>query len=625
MNKIHNVKSAFAISVQPPPDLTISQWADKYRYLPKVSSSEHGLWRTKRFPFLREIMDELSPQSSVSEVVVMKGAQVGCTELCINRMFYTIDYHPVPYLYIQKTVDAVEKFSKQRLSPSIDVCPRIKRKIQSTKSRDSSNTITLKAFPGGILVLGGANSAASLRSMPISNLDVDEQDSYEIGIQDEGDPTELAYRRTANFPRRKVFKLSTPKLKETSKIEPAFLEGDQRLYFVICPFCGHMAPFAWSESGELKCFTIHYDNDDPKTVHTVCADCGCVIEERYKTYMMAEENGACWVPQNPGVDVASFHLSSLYSPIGFYSWDDAVALWLKAQRNFDKELLRVFINTVLGETYSIVGKVIEAANILTRREHYCPVELQTKWIIPMDVKFITAATDIQDQFVQVEIIGWGRNEESWAIETQVIQGDTELDFVWDMLDQFLMTPRMHESGVTLHPVITMIDSGYKTRKAYTFCRLREHRRVYPVKGVGGWGKGLIKRPNKRNDDGVFLFIAYVDEIKTKFYSQLKITTEDADGGKAGLCHFPMRHEYDRNYFRQLTSEKLSPKVIRGFTKLEWELPKGRRNEALDIRVYSIAGCNVINPNFDVIDKQGGLMSLPLVGVKKKKRILSRGQ
>lgn len=618
--KIAKMKRKTGEVLEPPPDMTIDEWADKYRVLPKESSSEHGQWRTSRFPFLREVMRELSPQSPAREVVARKGSQVGFTEVCINKMFYTIDFHPASYLYIQKTVTAVERFSKQRLAPSIEVCPRIKDKIGTAKSRDSSNTITEKKFPGGIIILGGANSAASLRSMPLCHLDADEQDSYEENIQDEGDPTELAIKRTTNFPKRKIFKLSTPKLTETSKILPAFEAGDQRYYFIRCPFCGHAAPIAWKDPGEMKSFTIQYTDDNPNTAALACVECGCLIEEKYKTKMMAEENGAYWFKNNPHSIIPSFCLSGLYSPYGFFSWKQAVQDWLKAQRNFDKELLQVHINTVLAEGFSISGKIIVSSGIKKRCEHYIAD-------VPMQGKFVIASADVQDNRIEAEIIAWGRAEESWSVCYEVFMGDTEGDEVWLKLDAFLQQQWRHESGNMMMPIISMIDSGYRTRKVHSFCRLREHRRVFPIQGVPGWGKGLIDRPasERRHKDGVYVFKAYVDEIKSKFYSQLKIMLEEGEVGKPGYCHFPRKDEYNTRYFDMLTSERLVTKKVRGYPKLEWELPKGKRNEALDIRVYNIAGLNILNPNFDVIDRAGGVLAAPERVVKKRRRILSRGK
>lgn len=614
-NKLRN---RFADTLEPPPDLTIDEWADKYRILPRESSSEYGQWRTDRFPFTREIMRELSPQSGARQVTIQKGSQVACTELCINKQMYCIDYHPAPYLYIQKTLDAVEKYSKQRLQSSINACERMVGKIGAGKSRDSSNTILLKKFPGGVLILGGANSAASLRSVPIANLDLDEIDSYELNIQEEGDPIELAIRRTSNFARRKIFKLSTPKLTETSRIIPAFQGGDMRYYFIRCPFCGHAAPIMWSEPGEMKCFTIKYENKNPNTAQLLCAECGVLIDERYKTKMLSEENGAYWYKTNPSGIYPSFFISAFYSPLGFFSWREAVDMWLRSQMNFDKELLQVFINTVCGEGYSTEGRIVVSSEIRKRCE---PFEN-----VPSPVRFLTAAADIQLNRIEAEIVGWGLYEESWSIAYEIFTGDVEYNEVWQKLDKFLLRQWRHERGVDMIPIISMIDAGYKSRKVYTFCRLREHRQVFPIQGRAGWGKGLIERPAKerRNKYGVYLFGAYVDEIKSKFHSQLRLDFDREKEHNPGYCHFPLRQSHDEKYFNMLTAERLTTRKVRGFPVLEWELLKGRRNEALDARVYNIAALNVITPDFDVLQKTGNLLVAPQGSKKKKRRVLSTG-
>lgn len=612
------LRNKFADTLEPPPELTIDEWADLYRILPRESSSEYGQWRTERFEFTREIMRVLSPQSGARDVAVQKGSQVAMTEICVNKQLYSIDYHPAPYLYIQKTLDAVEKYSKQRLQPSIEACERMKDKIGIVKSRSSSNTILLKKFPGGILILGGANSAASLRSMPIANLDVDEIDSYEINVQEEGDGTELAARRTANFARRKIFKLSTPKLTETSRIIPAFQGGDRRYYFVRCPFCGHAAPIMWSEPGEMKCFTIKYEDKNPNTAQLLCCACGVLIDERYKTKMLSAEGGAEWVKTNKSGMYPSFFISAFYSPLGFYSWTEAVDLWLRSQLNFDKELLQVFINTVCGEGYSTEGRIVVSSEIRKRCEPYTNV--------PAPVRFLTAAADVQLNRIEAEIIGWGLYEESWSISYEVFMGDPEYEDVWLKLDEYLLRKWNHESGVEMMPVISMIDSRFKSRKVYTFCRLREHRQIFPIRGMPGWGKGLIERPAKerRNKYGVYLFGAYGDEIKSKFHSQLRLEFDKEKEHNPGYCHFPLRKSHDERYFNMLTSERLATEKVHGFPVLKWELLKGRRNEALDIRVYNIAALNILLPNFDVLKRTGNLLTAPKTTKKKKNRILSNG-
>lgn len=616
--KKEKLRNRFAETLEPPPELYMDEWADLYRVLPRESSSEHGQWRTDRFPFTKEIMRELSPQCPARQVVVQKGSQVAMTEVCVNRQMYCIDYYPAPYLYTQKTVDAVEKYSKQRLAPSLALCDRMRGKIGDAKSRDSSNTILLKKFPGGVLILGGANSAASLRSMPIANFDIDEIDSYEMNIQEEGDPIELGIRRTANFARRKIFKLSTPKLTETSRIIPAFAGGDGRYYFVRCPFCGHSAPIMWSEPGEMKCFTIKYEDKNPNTAQLLCIECGTLIDERHKTNMLSEDHGAEWVKTNQSGIYPSFFVSAFYSPLGFFSWTEAVDLWLRSQQNFDKELLQVFINTVCGEGYSTEGRIVVSSEVRKRCELYTGV--------PSQVRFLTASADIQLNRIEAEIVGWGLYEESWSIEYEVFTGDVEYNDVWEKLDAFLLKQHEHESGAKMFPIISMIDSGYKSKKVYTFCRLREHRQVFPIHGRPGWGKGLIERPpqERRNKHGVFLFGAYVDEIKSKFHSQLRIEFDREKEFNPGYCHFPLRETHDEKYFNMLTAERLATKKIRGFPVLEWELLRGRRNEALDARVYNIAALNVIKPDFDVLRKTGNLLIAPQSSKKKKTRVLSKG-
>jgi len=604
---VRQLRTALADALEPPPELTITQWADERRKLPRVSSSEHGQWRTSRFPFLAQIMDDLSPQSPHQEVVVMKGAQLGFTEIAMNMLLYNIDYHPCPMLYVQKTIGAIEKFSKQRFTPSVEAMPSVNERLGAARGRDSSNTMLLKSWPGGICILGGANSAASLRSMPIEVLILDEWDSFEQDIQSEGDPAELAIRRTANFPRRKIFYLSTPVLKETSRIEPAFEAGTQCFYEVPCPYCGKLQPIEWKR--------IKFEHNEERVVRKwwlECMYCRKHIEERHKTWMLDPQNGAKWVARNPKAPYPSYHLSSLYSPLGFYSWKQAIELFLRASKTFDKDLLKVFINTVLGETWSESARTVEAVGLLNRREQY-------RFAVPEGAMVLTAGVDVQEDRIECEIVGWGRHQESWSIDYAVVRGDTEHAFVWEQLDDVLMRKWRHERGMDVNLACVAVDSGHRARVVYNFCRLREHRNVYPIKGVGGWGRGYINRPHKRNPDKVYLFNVYPDEVKSKVYSMLRI-----DQPGPGYCHFPDNPTYEKEYFRMITAERMVSRRVRGFTKLEWELPKGRRNEALDCRVYALAALNILNPNFDAIEMKGGVMSLTQAKARRRGRVISQG-
>lgn len=559
-------------------------------------------------------MDLLSPQSPVQYVSVMKGAQLGFTEAALNFVLYTIDHSPAPMLFVQKTIDNVNRLSKQRLDKSIKLCPEVLGKVGEIRSRDSQNTILMKNFPGGILILGGANSAASLRSMPIQNVVLDEEDSYESDIQEEGSPSELAIARTRNFPRRKVFRLSTPAIKETSVIEPSYESGSMERYHVPCPFCGGMQVIWWSN--------IVYDNENPETAKLRCVHCKRLISEHHKPQMLAEcedyanpeSPGARWIAEDPDNPHKSFHISGLYSPLGFFSWRDAAAIWIKANKTYDKALLKVFVNTVLGETWTEAGKSIEASWISRRKEPYAAE-------VPQGVLLLTAGVDVQDDRLEVEIVGFGMNEESWSVDYRVLMGDTETSFVWEQLDQLLGAGFSFGAGEVRVPIaITAIDSGHRAEVVYKYCKAREFRRVYPVKGQDGFGKGYIRRPKARNDHGVWLFTAFVDELKSKFYSQLQV-----EAAGPGFCHFPESSPYNDNYFIGLTSERLITSRRGGRAVLRWEVAKGRRNEPLDCRVYAMAARFILNPSFQRLAENG----MPLIPsarrmVRRTGRVISRG-
>lgn len=599
---LQSLKLAFFEALRPAASLTISQWADRFRYLPEASSSEPGQWRTSRVPYMREIMDILSPQDPHKEVVLIGGSQIAKTEVGINVILYYMDYHPCPIMYLQKTEDVVKRFSRQRLSPSIQNVKSLFEKVGEDKAKDASNTVMMKTFPGGILIMGGTNSPASLRSTPISVLIPDEIDSYEANIGDEGDPVKLAVKRTTNFPRRKIFYTSTPNIKETSRIEPLFLSGDQRYYHVPCPNCEFKQRIVWSQ--------IVWKDNDPRTVYFECVSCKFKIEEHHKTWML--ENGK-WISAYPDRDIASFHISGLYSPLGWYSWKNAVSDFLEAKqelRRGNKELMMVFVNTVWGETWSEEGRSIDPDWVQSRKEDYIEQ-------VPEGVLVLTAGVDVQADRLECEIVGWGKDSESWSIDYARFMGDVEDDYVWQQMDLYLRTNWKHVSGRNLQVACTCVDSGFVAGRVYKFCRGLEQRRVFSTKGYAGWGRGIIDRPKARNKDGVWLIGMFVDEIKSKVYARLSLTEKGP-----GFCHFPKKPCYDRNYFQMLTSEKLLPHRVQGQVRLAWELQSGRRNESLDCRVMNVAALAILNPNFDAIALTG---PVTVSQAPRRNVILSKGE
>ena len=230
------ISAAWADGLRPDPSLTVSAWADRHRVLSPRGANEAGPWRTARTPYLKEIMDYLSPSHPCQRVVFMKGAQTGGTEAGNNFLGYVIHHAPGPILAVQPTVELAKRFSQQRVEPLIEASPMLRERIAPARSRDSGNTVLAKTFPGGILVLTGANSAVGLRSMPARYLFLDEVDAYPPSADEEGDPVALAEARTRTFAwRRKVFLVSTPTIRGLSRIEREYEASDQRRYHVPCP------------------------------------------------------------------------------------------------------------------------------------------------------------------------------------------------------------------------------------------------------------------------------------------------------------------------------------------------------------------------------------------------------
>ncbi len=263
----YNMFLEYALEAKKPdPPWTVSQWSDKNCHLATVSSPEPGLWRTSRTPYLREIMNNLSVYSPVETTVVMKGAQIGMSEAGMNFCGYAIHHAPGPALYVMPTVDTVKKLSKTRLEPMIRNSPVLSERIAPPRSRDSGNPMLSKEFDGGVLLLTGANSAAGLRSMPIRYLILDEVDAYPTNVDNEGDPVQLAIKRTANFIGRKIFLLSIPANHATGRINAEYNKGDKRLYHVGWKGCGVLQPIVWA--------SIKWPKGEPDKAVFVCRECG---------------------------------------------------------------------------------------------------------------------------------------------------------------------------------------------------------------------------------------------------------------------------------------------------------------------------------------------------------------
>lgn len=571
------------------PPLTVSEWADKHRMLVRKASSEPGQWRTSRTPYLREIMDALSPTHPTQRVVFMKGAQIGGTEAGNNWLGYIIHHSPGPVLMVQPTVEMAMKVSKQRIRPMIEASAVLRARVREPRSRDAGNTIMTKEFDGGILILTGANSGVGLRSMPIRYLFCDEVDAYPGDVDGEGDPVGLAEKRTSTFPRRKVFLVSTPGVKGRSRIENEFLATDQRRYFVPCPACGHMDWIRWEN--------ILWEKDHPETAALRCVNCGVLSGEEHKAEML--EHGE-WRPTSTVVGdnvSAGYHLSALYSP--WKTWRELVDEFIKFKDDPFKR--KQFVNTVFGETWEERGDSVEPHDLLKdgRREEY-------KAEIPHGVGVVVAAVDVQGDRLEVKVKGYGSMEESWLLAYEQIMGDPGTEKPWHDLDRFLRQIFKHETGRTAAIECTAIDSGgHFTDRVYRFCKARLHRRVFAIKGVSGQTRGVIAPPTRTNRYKTPLYSVYVDTAKEMVLSRLHIKEPGP-----GFMHLPQW--VDETYVLGITAEKAITKYVkgRGSTRV-WEKIRPR-NEPLDLEAYCLAALYILGPStVRALPQLAAAMSRPL--------------
>ena len=584
---------------KPPPKLTVSEWADEYRRLSQESSALPGRWRTSVVEYFREPMDCVG-DPRVDVVVVKACAQVGKSEFLNNTIGYVIDCDPSPILMVQPTIEAAEDYSKDRIAPMIRDTPVLKAKVADDKSKTSGNTIKNKKFPGGYLVMIGANSPSGLASRPIRGVFADEIDRAPVSAGEEGDPINLAIKRTTTYWNRIVLLVSTPTNKGASRIDAAYDEGDQRQHHARCHECDEYQVLKWSN--------VRWD-EDPDNPYYVCEHCGCCWTDPQR---IANVRRGKWVAQKPFAGIASFHITGLMSP--FATMRDGVKEFLNAKE--DPARLKVWVNTYLGETWEEKGKQVDSHELYKRREEYASR-------IPEGVTLLTMGVDVQDDRIEAEIIGWGDGYESWAIDKTVIYGDLSTRAPWIELDEYRKQVWEHPIFGQISVRRTAVDSGgHYTTAVYDYVRGKQPE-VFAIKGVSGWGKPIIGKPTKSNIGKIPLVPVGVDTAKETVFTRLF-----AEEGEAGYCHFPM--EYDHEHFNQLTAEKLVTRYHKGYKRQEY-IKTRARNEALDLRVYATAALELAAVDLDAwrrllerrLDKQAEEKENAPEQVKPVSRVMRR--
>ncbi len=568
--------------MKPIKKLSVSAWSDAYRMLPS-DAAEPGRWKTSRAPYTRAIMDAFT-DNTVHRVAVKSSSQIGKTEIINNVIGRYVHVDPCTILLIQPTLEMAQDFSKARLSKMIRdtkvLTPLFYGKGESAKSRDANQTILSKFFTGGRLVLGGANSPAGLASRPIRILLCDEVDRFPTSAGDEGDPVDLAAKRTTTYWNYKLGLFSTPTAEGASRIDTEYMLGTQEEWRHACPNCGSF------ERLDYRQMQVDYEQKRNaagnkivivNSVRWRCPQCGLEFDEL--TMKNAPQR---YEAQNPDAlknGIRSFWLNGFSSP--WLTWSSIMREWLEAKGDAAREM--VVMNTRFGETYRLRGEYDDENFFLERREDY-------DGEIPSGVLLLTAAVDVQANRLEYEVVGWSVGFERWGIVKGVIRGAPNDASTWQGLDNVLDRVYRFGNGTPIKIARTFIDSGYSTAAVYEYCRAQARRGRYAVKGKAGMGLPLLYRYSNPKGAGLLLTILGVDDGKSEVFSRLGVTA-----GNDGYMHFPHDDEflgqrgYDRNYFKGLISERRVLKKSGGVPYFAWEtIASHERNEPLDLACYNLA-------------------------------------
>lgn len=511
----------------------------------------------------------------VFRITLMWGAQLGKTETINNGIGYHIHQNPSSQMMMHPTKGDLSTWLETKLTPLINDTPEIKDRVAKARGREGVNNQQMKSYAGGFLMFAWSGSTNTMRGRSAPRIWCDEVDGYEQ--TNEGDPINLLWQRAATFgDARQLVVTSTPTIKGFSRVEKSFDQGDQRRFYVPCPHCDEYETLKWSQVSWDKEGDTHL----PHTAIYSCEHCGGVIGDGQKQAMLKRGE---WRGKKPFTGHASFHLNELYSP--FRKWRDIVDSFLEKKASGD---LQSFINVSLAETWEEEGSNLEWETLHNRREHYAAE-------VPEKAVLLTAACDLQDDRIEVQVEGWGVGEENFKIDFDILQGNPAQPELWQRLDDLLAKTYIHESGVVMRIAATGIDTGgHFTQQAYKFVRKTKAPNVYALKGKSTTGDPVAGRGTKLKEHKIKLYGVGTDTAKELIYKRLAIQ----DVG-SGYVHFPVSPKFDEEWFKQLVAERCVTRYKEGRAQRKW-IKTRSRNEALDLSVYNQATLYILNPVLEII-------------------------
>lgn len=553
--------------LKPPENITVSEWADKYRLLDSKVTAIPGPWRTDYVPYLKDIMNEFNNYET-EEIIFVKPTQVGGTEALQNMVGYVIQQDPAPAMVVYPTDKLAESISDNRLKPMLLSTPSLKMRYKESESSKLEYQ-----FEGMYLSLAGSNSPSSLASKPIKYLFLDEVDKYPGASKKEADPISLAKERTKTFHNSKVFITSTPTLK-TGHIWQAKENADiEKHYFVPCPHCHEYIELVLKQIKFPDEEGMSYADRAEEAVY-VCQKCGCIITDYDKPKML--ENGE-WraVRQNTKYSRrVAFWMNTLYSP--FVRFSQIAKEFLFSHKDPDR--LQNFTNSWLAEAWEDT-KLKTSAELVRERQ----TELDAL-VVPSWAKLLTGGIDVQETSVYYSIRAWG----DYLTSQNIAHGQLHN---WAEVEKVMNREYRKADGSGYLVALALIDSGNDTDSVYDFCANNEEWAL-PVKGSSTQFQGAYYRISVVNKayssaQGMRLALVDTDKYKDSIAGRMK--------RKNGTGAWMVHNDIDDIYAKQVTAEhKVSVKSANGKVTSKWVVKSSHAdNHYLDTEVYAFAAADLM--------------------------------
>jgi phage terminase large subunit GpA-like protein len=566
-------------------------------------ASKKGRWRC--YPYQVEIFDAILDPECSQLTIKFCSQLLGKSAILTGITGYIMAEMPTSILNVHPTEDGARHYCRNRLNPLITETPVLRRVISDTSQRRhvrigaGEQRIMVKLFPGGWYIAGGSNSPAQLRAHSARITIFDETSAFVSDVGEDGDPILLVRQRSARFEDAFSISASTPTIAGACRITADFEQSDMRFWHVRCVYCNHAYVMRWThliwpKDRDAKGHVIKHHIEQARLQ---CPVCSKVINDEQRMEMV---KGGEWIATNPEVRNHRGYSGDCFLALGpvkrgYRSW-----LHYFAARFFEAERLgapgrKTFLNLLLNETWEPEAeKPPEYQKIYDRRESY--FEDADGIVLPDRVLFLVCGADVQTDRIEAEILGIGRLGEHYGVEYKVFRGNTETPAIYQELDTWIQTTFRHMSGHKLSVACTVIDSGNLPTQIYQFSYRCAPRPIYCGKGVRGFESAWVARSQGKQR----LFLLKVDGAKAALYSRLNIVEYGP-----GYQHIPnnARCGYDATWCQQLVSEILrttyqSGRIVKFFTKTS----SGIRNEALDARIQALAAVEILNPDFDAIER-----------------------